>query len=205
MTRDDRGRRPLWLDLTLLVLAGVIFVTLIGLGNWQLRRLDWKLGLIEAVEARAFGAPVALPWEAYTPEAHSYLRVGLEGTFRHDLAERVKAVTELGPGHWLMTPLTTERGPVWINRGFVPQGLPDADLSRPAEPVRIEGLLRVTEPEGTLLEQNDRAAGRWVSRDVAAHYAHAGLDAWAPFIVEPQKLAGRDSRPPGGFKTVRVS
>jgi len=32
-------RRPFWVDALILTLAGVLFVTMIGLGNWQMRRL----------------------------------------------------------------------------------------------------------------------------------------------------------------------
>ena len=41
--------------------------------------------------------------------------------FRHDREARVKAVTDLGPGFWVVTPLEDARGfTVLINRGFVP-------------------------------------------------------------------------------------
>ena len=36
----------------------VVVVLLVGLGDWQLRRLAWKEALIAAVETRAHAAPV---------------------------------------------------------------------------------------------------------------------------------------------------
>ena len=55
---------------------------LIGLGVWQLQRLEWKQGLIAQIEARAHAEPVTLK-EAVTRakagEDVSYLRVRVEG------------------------------------------------------------------------------------------------------------------------------
>ncbi|MEM9781353.1 MAG: SURF1 family protein [Pseudomonadota bacterium] len=170
-----RERRPLWVDTILLLTAGAVFVTLLGLGTWQLRRLDWKLALIDAVETRAFGPPVALPVGPVSAEEDAYLRVQTQGRWRHDLQRRVKAITELGPGHWLMTPLETADGTVWINRGFVPAGSAPEDWTAPAGERRVEGLIRMTEPGGTLLERNAPETGRWVSRDIAALSADVGL------------------------------
>lgn len=98
MTSATRGRRRIWVNATLLLLAGAVFISLVSLGNWQMRRLDWKLGLIEAVELRAFGVPVGVPSGAVDALEHVYLLVGAEGSFRYDLVRQVKAVTDFSPG-----------------------------------------------------------------------------------------------------------
>ncbi|MEM1346595.1 MAG: SURF1 family protein, partial [Pseudomonadota bacterium] len=193
-------RKPLWVDALLLVLAGAVFLGLLGLGNWQMRRLDWKLSLIEAVETRAFKPPVAPPTGLVEAERHAYLRVAIEGHFRHDLSRRVKALTDLGPGYWLMTPLESARGPLWINRGFIPQGKPD--WSAPEGLQRIEGLLRLTEPKGTLLEANDPAAGRWYARDVAALSLDAGLARTAAYFIDADHSGAREAWPRGGLTVI---
>ncbi|MEM9063747.1 MAG: SURF1 family protein [Pseudomonadota bacterium] len=197
-----RRRRPLWLNAILLVLAAIVFVTLTGLGIWQLQRLDWKLDLIEAVETRAYGAPVALPDGPVSAERHAYLRIAANGQFRHDLSRRVKAITELGPGHWVLTPLRTATGHLWVNRGFVPTGTDPADWLYPDGPVTVEGLLRVTEPGGTLLERNDPAADRWVSRDIAALSAGADLSDAKPYFMDADHSGPADAFPRGGLTIV---
>ncbi|MEM6972877.1 MAG: SURF1 family protein [Pseudomonadota bacterium] len=197
--------RPLWLDITLLLVAGAIFLSLIGLGNWQMRRLDWKLGLIEAVETRAFGDAVAPPAGPVSESEHAYLRVVIEGRMRHDLRRKVKAITALGPGHWLMTPLIADEGLIWINRGFVPVASGPEDWTAPAGPVRVEGLLRITEPGGTLLERNAPETGRWVSRDVAALSVDAGLAAAgdaAGFFIDADHAGAPGNWPRGGLTVV---
>lgn len=189
-----------WLDIVLLALAALVFTVLIGLGNWQMRRLVWKTDLIEAVETRAHGAPVALPEPPVTADEHVYLRVAVTGRFRHDEALRVKAVTDLGPGFWLMTPLGRAEGDsVWINRGFVPGG---AEWSRPEAPQRIEGLLRITEPGGTFLEDNEPAAARWVSRDIAAMNAAAGIEAAPGYFIDADQIGPPEGWPRGGLTMI---
>lgn len=148
-----------------------MFVSMIALGNWQMRRLAWKLDLIESVQARAFGDPVPAPQDA----APEYLRVFATGSFAHDQSLRIKAVTEIGPGYWIMTPLVTDGMILWINRGFVPNTLEQGAWERPQGQQRVTGLVRPDQPGGTLLERNQPDTGRWVSADLSEMSRAAGL------------------------------
>lgn len=201
MTHQHGRRRRL--DALLLGLAFVILVTLIGLGVWQLQRLSWKLALINAVETRAYSAPVPLPSVDGNLEESAYLRIAVRGQFRHDLSTRVKAITALGPGHWILTPLETETGNVWVNRGFVRAGVVHSEWTRPDGLVTVEGLLRVTEPSGTLLERNDPAVGRWVSRDVDAMTEFAGLTEAMPYFIDADHASVPEAWPRGGMTVVK--
>ncbi|MEM5478047.1 SURF1 family cytochrome oxidase biogenesis protein [Pacificibacter sp. AS14] len=165
-------RRPIWVDVTILLLAGIMLVGMIVLGNWQVRRLAWKLDLIEAVETRAFGEPAAAP-NGGAPE---YLRIFTSGILIHDKSLRVKAVTEIGPGFWIMTPLETAGKTIWINRGFVPSTLNQDQWTRPEGQVEVIGLARLDQPGGTLLERNQPETGRWVSADLVEMSRAVGLD-----------------------------
>ncbi|MEL7255651.1 MAG: SURF1 family protein [Pseudomonadota bacterium] len=201
MTDEDSPVRPLWVDVTILSLAAIVFVTMLGLGTWQVQRLGWKLDLIEAVEARAFGDPVAAPTGPVTEDTHAYVRVTTEeGVFMHDLSQRVKALTELGAGSWLMTPLQTDSRIIWINRGFIPSGSETHQAT--SGPVTITGLLRITEPGGTVLEKNDPGAGRWFSRDVVALSDDAGLGRTAGYFIDADHMGAPDEWPRGGLTQV---
>lgn len=203
MTAQDGQTRPLWVDVTILSLASVVFVVMLSLGTWQVQRLSWKLDLIETVEARAFGEPVEAPFGAVTTEDHAYLRVKTqEGIFLHDVSRRVKALTEIGAGSWLMTPLQTDSRVIWINRGFVPAGSQASDWSTPERPVSVTGLLRITEPGGTVLEKNDPVAGRWFSRDVAALSDAAGLGRTAGYFIDGDHFGSDESWPRGGLTQI---
>ncbi|MEM6634597.1 MAG: SURF1 family cytochrome oxidase biogenesis protein [Pseudomonadota bacterium] len=201
MTAKTGAGRPRWFNITVLVSCLVIFAVLVGLGNWQVRRLSWKLDLIEAVETRAFAAPVAPPATAL-PDEHAYLRVGISGMYLHDLSRRVKAVTELGPGHWLLTPLQGSERTIWVNRGFLATGQPEDSIYAPTGTVEVTGLLRMTEPKGTLLERNAPESERWVSRDTAALSVSAGFGETSNFFVDADHSGPPDAWPRGGMTVI---
>lgn len=196
LTPEKSEARPLWVDALLLLVAGGIFVTLITLGNWQVRRLYWKLDLIEQVEARAYGTPVSVPETDDVPE---YLRVQASGSYRHDLSLRIKAVTELGPGYWVMTPLVGGDHTLWVNRGFVPTGVSEATIRQPEGLQQVVGLMRLTRPEGTLLEKNDPEAGRWFSPDIPVMNATQDIAARSSFYIDAERAAPIGDWPQGGL------
>lgn len=180
-------------------LAGFLFLTFCALGTWQLFRLDSKLELIAQVESRAFGTPLAAPgpesWPQLTRTGFEYLRLNVAGHFLEQHTVYALAVTKLGSGFWMLTPLRTAQGfDVWVNRGFVPQrpSVEESprDLNSNEAPhhqtplYSVTGLLRLSEPEGGFLRANLPADGRWYSRDVAAMSAAKGLTNTAPYFVD---------------------
>ena len=68
-----------------------------------------------------------------------------------------------------------------------------------AERIRITGLLRLVEPDGTLLQANDPAQNRWYSRDVAAFSDYLGLPQPAPFFIDADHAGTPDAWPRGGL------
>ena len=62
-----------------------------------------------------------------------------EGTLLREHEIFVQALTELGAGYWVLTPLQRENGELlWINRGFVPPDRRDPS-SRPVTGVWRRG------------------------------------------------------------------
>ena len=170
----------------------------VALGTWQIERRAWKLDLIDRVEARVHAAPVVAPgqadWPAVDADQYEYRHVRLSGTWLPGRDTLVQASTTLGSGYWVLTPLQRDDGSVvLINRGFVPPAQRTAG-SIPLAPgqVTVTGLLRLTEPDGGFLRENDPAADRWYSRDVAAIAEQHALAPVAPYFVD----AGADGTPP---------
>ena len=185
----------------LIAAAALLFAGFAALGTWQVQRLFWKLALIERVEQRVHAAPVEAPAGPVTAAADEYRHVALRGRFLHERETLVQAVTEQGPGWWLLTPLQQADGrSVLVNRGFVTTEA-RASAARPAGEVELTGLLRLTEPGGGFLRRNDPAAQRWFSRDVQAIAAARGLADAAPYFVDAD--AGPDAWPVGGLTVVR--
>jgi len=194
-------------------LALIFFCGFIALGTWQLQRRAWKLDLIARVDARVHAPPVAAPdrreWSAVTAKTHEYLHVRVTGTLLNDAATAVTALTELGSGYWMLTPLRTSDGNIiLINRGFVAK--PDAVHipTRDADggpTTTITGLLRMSEPRGAWLRRNDAKANRWYSRDVEAIASARGISPVAPYFIDADRSSspgdGADS-PIGGLTVI---
>lgn len=200
------------LRMAMLLLAAALLCALFAaLGTWQVERLGWKRGLIARVEARVHAAPVPAPgaqsWPAITRESHEYLRVQASGRYLHEKEARVQASTARGAGFWLMTPLQREDGTLLlVNRGFVPGAAPSSPASD--APVELTGLLRISEPGGGFLRDNDPAADRWFSRDVAALAAARGLPGAqvAPYFIDAEAVPNtREGEPIGGLTVIRFS
>jgi len=195
-------KRAAFLALCLVACAGFVV-----LGAWQLHRLAWKRDLIARVEARIHAAPVAIParaeWPALNANEIEYRRVRIDGGFLDDKTTRVDALTERGPGVWVVTPLLTSATTVLVNRGFEPrEHVPDESL--PTGDVSLVGLLRLSEPGGRFLRPNRPTDDVWYSRDVAAIAAARGLHDSAPFFIDAEQapaLAG--TYPIGGMTVVQ--
>ena len=200
------GPRGTAIRTALALLAGIVFAGFCALGTWQVMRLQWKLDLIERVEQRVHAPATAAPgparWASVTQQTDEYRHVRLSGTYLPILNTLVQATTELGSGFWLMTPLRQADGSiVLVNRGFVKDRKGIA-ASTPAGNVTVEGLLRITEPHGGFLRENDAAKQLWYSRDVAAIAASNMLANVAPYFVDAAKAQESAPDAPVGGLTV---
>ena len=172
------------------VLVLLLASVFIALGTWQLQRRHWKHDLIarvtQRVHAPATTAPGPQRWPGITVQSDEYRHVSVTGSYLPAHTVLVQAVTDLGAGFWMLTPLRSTQGwLVLVNRGFVPFRSADVAPAQPVAPVRtVTGLLRLSEPAGGFLRKNAPAAGRWYSRDVAAIAAAQGLNDVAPYFID---------------------
>ncbi|MBY5333643.1 SURF1 family protein [Rhizobium leguminosarum] len=188
----------------------LLAAALAALGTWQVERLAWKRDLIARVDQRVHAAPMPAParadWDKVNATDDEYRRVTAVGTLANDKETLVYASTMLGPGYWVMTPLTLADGiAILVNRGFVPTERRDPASRREAAlsgPVEITGLMRMTEPTGSLLQSNDPAADRWYSRDVAAIAEKRGVNTVAPYFIDADATANPGGLPVGGLTVI---
>lgn len=138
---------------------------LVSLGNWQVRRLAWKEGVLAEIDARMASAPAELPFGDLTEEAHEYLPVAIAGAFTGGTIYVLISLDGEGPGYRVIEAFQTEAGDrILADRGFLPDESRGAELS-PA-PGRWEGNLSwpdevdgfTPDPEGDL----------WFARDLPA-------------------------------------
>ena len=208
-TRPAGRRSPV--TLAAIAVTGLILVAaLAALGTWQVQRRGWKHDLIARVETRVQADPIAAPgpgaWDSLTADADAYRRVRASGRFRNDRETLVQAVTDLGAGFWVLTPLERSDGTtILVNRGFVPGDRRDP-VTRAAGQIggetSVTGLFRLTEPGGAFLRSNAPKSGRWYSRDVAAIAAARGLTNVAPYFIDADATPNPGGWPVGGLTIV---
>ncbi|MDD1497190.1 SURF1 family protein [Agrobacterium sp. CNPSo 3708] len=209
-TTARKGIRPA--AVVVIMMTVILTGLLLALGTWQVKRLSWKLDLIQQVEQRAHAAPVDAPspsqWASLTnPADYEYRRVRLAGIFRHQDEVQVYTVSDLGPGYWVLTPLQRDDGSlVIVNRGFVPSDKRDPSTRLEGElPARVEivGLMRAPETGGLFLRTNDPQHNRWYSRNIAQIADAKSLGTVAPFYVDADATPNPGGLPIGG-KTMLV-
>lgn len=174
-----RLRRLLWPGTMTLAMLAV----LLGLGNWQIRRLHWKEGLLAQI-ARAEASPaVPLPTE---PEP--FTKVQVSGHLRADLAASYGAEVRDTPagtllGTQLLEPLERDEGePILVDRGWVPDKRPQP-IAQPEGDVTLEGYVRPSDSP-RLFSASDSVAGRrFYTLDASAIGAALGLRQVAPFFL----------------------
>lgn len=201
--------RKNWPALICFNVAAILVVTgLSTLAAWQFQRRTWKLDLIARVDARVAAAPEAAPsserWDTVNAANDEYRRVFITGRWLDARPALVQAVTELGGGYWVLSPmLRDDDSVVYVNRGFVPAenrgSLPGPGPER--GPHIMSGLLRLSEPGGGFLRQNDPGADRWFSRDVQAIAQTRGLQRSAPYFIDADRTGNEP--PIGGLTVVR--
>jgi surfeit locus 1 family protein len=181
-------------------------VLLISLGNWQMRRLAWKEGLLAAIAERTHAVPVDLDVaraRGAKGEDVEYLRVKAKGRFLNDRELHLYSIDErYGPGFDVITPLKRPDGSVvLVNRGFVPDEFKDASKRTAGQlggDVEVTGLVRRPETAGTFTPANNADKNIWYWRDLGAMATTAlGADAKQamPFYVD----AEAKPEPPGGW------
>jgi len=190
---------------------------LVGLGVWQLQRLQWKRDLVARLEASAAASPVALAealkrWRGGGDIEH--LRVRFSGEFLHGGELHLYSLAAGGrPGWRVITPMRLEGGAiVLVDRGFVPAQLKSPE-SRPQGQIEgraeVTGQIRLAAARGAFTPDNDPVANEWYWRDLGA-MARAGLAHPAgqrvlPFFVESEEAPVPGGWPRGGAVTVMPS
>jgi surfeit locus 1 family protein len=187
------------------LLALAALAILVSLGNWQMRRLAWKEGLIAQWEARAGApaqeAPAPQDWAALSAQDYEFRRVRLRGAFDH--AREALVFHGAGgparePGYLVVTPLRLASGAhVLVNRGFAPQAL--ADPARRAQgqvagETEVVGLMRAPEARNAFTPADEPARRVWHVRDPLAMAQALGLEGAAPFLIDAE-----GSPAPGGW------
>src|SRR5262245_15814166 len=159
-------------------------IALLGLGTWQLERLQWKEALIADRTARTSARPTERPPPGQLSSLGDldFGHATVAGQFLHDREMYVAARTMEGSvGFQIVTPLQMADGHVvLVNRGWVPANRKDPAKraeGQVAGTVTVDGAIRVPRPRTWLQRQlvpdNDPVKNFWFWNDLAAMGAYA--------------------------------
>ncbi|PPB81090.1 surfeit locus 1 family protein [Albidovulum inexpectatum] len=174
-----------YLSALILGLGGVAI--LVSLGVWQLRRLEWKEGVIAAIEARLNADPVPLAQiESPDPRNDQYRPVRVSGRTTGQEFLVLSGRKGQGAGFRVISVFQTEDGRrILLDRGFIPESLRDAP--RPPAPLWVVGNLLWPDDADSFTPPPDQATGIWFARDVQEMARVAGTE---PVMVVARAIAG---------------
>lgn len=149
------------------LLTGLIGTAiLVGLGTWQMQRLEWKQGILTQIESRIGGDPAPLPATG-DPERDRYQPVMLNGTIDTDELYVLVSQKQVGAGYRVISPFVTDDGRrIMLDRGFIP--VADRDLARQGGEKEITGNLHWPDDRTSATPENDIAGNIWFARDIDA-------------------------------------
>jgi surfeit locus 1 family protein len=200
----DTGRRRFAPGLWPTVLTLLGLAALIGLGTWQVERLQWKQALIAERQGQLAAPAAPLPATAAEWRAWDFRPVTVDGEFRHDLEQLfgVSAI-EGRVGHHVLTPLVRPDGAaVLVDRGWVPSDRAHPAARREGQPtgqVRVTGIARYRSGEkpGWFTPDNQPEQGLWYWYDLATLQDRIGLEL-LPVVVEADATPNPGGLPIGG-------
>jgi surfeit locus 1 family protein len=166
------------------IVTMILFTVLMGLGLWQVQRLEWKTQLLAQIDARMAEKPVPMPETIDNPADWRFRRVTLAGNFDYAHEFLIKPRTYEGQaGYEMIVPFRrASGGTVFVNRGWISDALMDK-AQRPDDALLIvEGIVQAPE-KARFTPENDPAKGDWYWPEIPAMAAAAGLEDAAPVIV----------------------
>lgn len=194
-TEAARGRFPFGLT----IVCVVAFVLLVGLGMWQVQRLQWKQGLIARAEAAAVLAPVSIQdlSKLAEPEFRSAV---LTCDFQNQPFVELQSIHDGQAGTRI---ISSCQG--WlVDLGFVPDTVSARPARQPAAISGITGQARRVEAPNAFAPPPE--GNRFYARDTAAMGRALGMQGTVPPYVLfatgsawPQWEALVPSAPPPAF------
>jgi len=170
-------------------LSLVMFVTLIALGNWQIRRLAWKERILAQIAAGEAAPAHPLPPGMTQPVA--FEKIAVRGRLRPDLAAWYGIDVRDTPqgrrmGAQVLEPLErADAAPLLVDLGWMPLPDPPAPPHPPATAAMVEiaGYARAPDRAGWFTPHDEAAARHFYALDPAPIAAALGLPRVAPFTL----------------------
>ncbi len=185
-----------------------LFLGCIGLGAWQLERLQWKLALIAQVNRNLSAPPISVDSAIkMDSQAAQYRRVTLRGRFDNSKEAYVFGTDASGAlAYHVITPFTLNDGrALLVDRGVVPERLRDPRTRSAGQSDREQGILgvwRVPDPPGWFTPAPNVGKRIWYARDVQGIAKGDHLHVAAPVVIEADATPNPGGWPKGGQTVV---
>ncbi|KAM3969065.1 surfeit locus protein 1 [Aphomia sociella] len=175
----------------------MIPVTSFTLGCWQVYRLQWKLQLIDVMQAKSNATPVDIPSNFEKLQEMEYVPVKVRGEFLHDkefcIGPRalIEVQTNLSrpnslvsdpkknQGWLVVTPFQLEESGeiILVNRGWIPQSQKPKEKRQSSlvkGSIELVGVVRLTEKRPPFMPKNNPQKAAWYTRDLEQMSSHIG-------------------------------
>ncbi|KAH8835453.1 mitochondrial protein required for respiration [Flagelloscypha sp. PMI_526] len=174
-----------------LLLAGFMPIFTFGLGIWQLKRLQWKVNLIDELEEKLQLPPIRLPEEIDLSTFSEFIwrKVEVSGIWDHAHTMLVTPNVKDGvAGVRVVTPLLRPgASTILVDRGFVATTqLSQLPLHDNSETVHLLGMIRSSQPKNafTLENKPEKGEWHWIDTEAMAGYAGGAAANVQPVFVE---------------------
>jgi surfeit locus 1 family protein len=147
---------------------------LLGLGFWQLARLQVKEAYLAKISAAIAAPAVALP-DAIDPVSDKFRAVIVTGQFTGESLDVLMSLKDVGAGVRVVEAFVTDTGRrILIDRGF----MADAMRANPraATVAEVTGNLHWPDETDSYTPKPDTQSGMWFARDVTAMAAALKTD-----------------------------
>lgn len=184
-------------------------MVLIGLGAWQIERLNWKNALVDTFDARMALPPVAAPLSIESMDAWRYRRVELVGVYQHQKEILMTGRPFEGTaGFHVLTPfLLRDNRIIIVNRGWVPEKL-RASKDRPETLIEglvtVQGIIREDKRRGSFVPDNEPRNEVWLYVDTDQMASHRDIVPVAPYYVDAIRAEGPYQLPIGASTEIKV-
>lgn len=145
----------------------------IGLGSWQLVRLNWKLDLISKIEQSLKKDPVNIN----QVDRKNFVRIIASGKIDYDKQIYLYNLNDEGkPGFEVINPIIVENENYLINRGWIPFEMKDNDELYSFEQSNFTGTLRLQPRANIFKPENDINNNYWFTLNREDIFKYTGKE-----------------------------
>lgn len=145
----------------------------IGLGSWQLVRLNWKLDLISKIEQSLKKDPVNIN----QVDRKNFVRIIASGKIDYDKQIYLYNLNDEGkPGFEVINPIIVENENYLINRGWIPFEMKDNDELYSFDQSNFTGTLRLQPRANIFKPENDINNNYWFTLNREDIFKYTGKE-----------------------------